>query len=121
MHLFLNGAKQFGLEHHGQFADFIQEQGPFFRLLEKPLAVGFGIGEGTALVAEKFAFQKRFRQGRTIDGNKRCVAAFALPVQGSSDQLLAGTALTRDEDGNTGFRHADDLGKQRFHGRAVAQ
>lgn len=93
---------------------------PLFRLLEQSLPVGFGVGEGPAFVAEQFAFQERFRQGRIVDGNKRRVEAFAVPVQGSGDQFLAGAALPRDEDGNVGLRHADDLGKQGFHGRAVA-
>jgi hypothetical protein len=48
-------------------------------------------------MAEKLAFQKGFRQGGTVDLDKRIFATRAVVVDGIGDELFSCSAFTGDE------------------------
>src|SRR5438094_358735 len=51
--LLLQDAQQFALSGQRHLADLVEEDGPFVRQFEAPLALGDGAGEGPFLVAEQ--------------------------------------------------------------------
>src|SRR5262249_28592098 len=91
--LFLQDAQELGLRQGRHVADLVEEQRAAGALLELADAFAFGAGEGAFLVAEKFAFQERFRNGGTIDGEKRPFGTPAVAVDRAGDEFLAGAAL----------------------------
>ncbi|HEX3474840.1 MAG TPA: hypothetical protein VHT91_07345 [Kofleriaceae bacterium] len=66
-------------------------------LQEQPLARRARIGERALDVPEQLALQQRLGEGRAIDRDKRPGGAATALVNGAGDQLLAGTALTGDQ------------------------
>src|SRR5208282_4721044 len=54
----LEHAKKSSLGFHRHIADFVEEQGPAFRLLKASNRTGGSAGEGALLVAEEFALDK---------------------------------------------------------------
>ena len=101
----LQHPQQFGLQGRAQGADFVQEQGALVGLLEfsDPLAVG--PGEGPFFMAEQFAFQQIFRNGRAVDGHEGLVAELSLEMNGPGDQFLAGAAFSLDQNGDVAVHH----------------
>ena len=76
-------------------------------MLEPALALAVCAREGPLDVAEQLAFQNVFAQRRTVQGHKRLVLARAVQVDGPGHQLLAGSALARDQ--HRGARRGDLL------------
>ena len=62
------------------------------------------MGERALLVTEQFALGEFRRDRGTVNGNERTTRSRTSIVQGSGDELLAGSALSRDQDvpGNIG-------------------
>ncbi len=56
--LFLEHAQQFGLQRQFDFGDFVEQDGALIGQFEASDARGVGAGEGTAFVAEQFAFHQ---------------------------------------------------------------
>src|SRR5207245_6359639 len=82
-----------------QIADLIQEQRALIHRLEEADLSRLGPREGAFFMPEQFALDQGLRHGRAVERPKRTVCAGALRVQGPRDELLAGAAFARDEDG----------------------
>ncbi len=95
----LQHAQQLGLHRQWQLTDFVEEQGAAIGQFELAAALAMGTGEGTAHMAEQFAFHQGIGQGGTVEADQRFVGAVAGLVQGLGHQLLADTGLTGDKHG----------------------
>ena len=79
-----------------------------------------GAGEGTALVAEEFAFEQCLGEGGAVDGQERAIAAAAVVIDGPRHEFLAGTALAEDQDHRVLRGDPTDGLVDLLHGRGVA-
>ena len=86
-------AQEIDLHLHGDVAHFIEKEGPGVGHFQPAFLGEFGVGERASLMAEEFALQEMFREGPTVDGNKRTVAARAPGVNGPGHQLFAGAGF----------------------------
>ena len=89
-------------------------------LLEFADALQARAGEGAAFVAEQFAFQQGFGDGRAVDGEEWLGAAPAVAVDGPGDELFAGAALAGDEHGGVAGRNLPDEFEHPLHRLAAA-
>ena len=99
---FLENAQKFCLQRRRHRVDFIEENCPEVRFLEKSALVGYGPGERALLVPEQFRLEQILRQRAAIDGDERMMLAVAVEVQPTRDQLLAGAAFALDQHGAVG-------------------
>ena len=95
---FLQHAQQFRLDLQGDFADFIEKDGPVVREFETPFALRLGSRERTFFVSEKLAFNQVLRNGGAIQFYERGVGPGALAIERSRDQFLSRAAFARDQD-----------------------
>ena len=71
-------------------------------------------------MAEEFAFDEVPGQGGRVDADEGTVLAHTIVVNGSADQLLAGSRLALDEHRGIGGRHAGNEPEDLFHGGTFA-
>ena len=116
----LQHAQELDLGAQAQVADFVEKNGAVVGLLEAAHAAGVRAGEGAAFVAEQFAFQQGFRNGRAVDGDERLRGALAVLVNRARDQFLAGAGFAANQHGDGGGGHAPDFLVDGLHGAAVA-
>jgi hypothetical protein len=93
----LDEAQELGLQVGAHVADFIEEHGATLGLFEATDTAGVGAGERALLVAEEFGLEQRFGDGGAVDGDERAVLPFAVFVEGTADEFLAGPRLAGDE------------------------
>ena len=115
----LQNPQQFDLDMQRDFPDLIKKDRSAFRQFEPPLAHLHRAGERAAFVAEEFALQQIFRQGRTVNRDKPAGPAAAL-MDRLGDKLLAGAALSGDQNGGPGRRNLFDGLDDVLHFRRVA-
>ncbi len=113
----LQEAQQRRLRLAAQRIDLIQEQGAAGRLTDQTGRGGLGVGEGTALVAEQFAFHQRIGQGTAVDRDEWLVGASAQVVDGAGGKFLAGAGLAGNQHGRIQPCHAVDLCHHRLETR----
>ena len=104
-----------------QVADFVQVDGAAIGRSEQP-RTGLHRGrEGPPDVPEQLALEQRLRNRPAVDRNECLRVSRAGRVDGAGDNLLACSALSRDED--VAGRRADlgDLRPHAAHGRALPQ
>ena len=119
-HPFLQNAQELGLERLRHGVDLVEKDRAVMGFLEEPHLVLNRPRESPFFVAEEFAFQQVFRQGRAVDGHKRVVLAAAVEMERAGYQLLARAALALDEDGAVGVGHLGDQIIDLLHLRAGA-
>ena len=95
----LEDGEELALERSGQQSDLVEEQSAEVRRLDQPRFGLTSVGEGAALVAEEFRFQKGLRNGRTIDVDEAVVAARPGVMKRARQQPLACSGLPEDQDG----------------------
>ena len=118
----LQYAQQFGLHRQWQFTDFVEEQCAAIGELELAAALAMGAGEGSAYMAEQFAFHQGVRQGGAVEADQRLVSAVAGLVQGLGHQLLADAGLTGYQYGQvTATDQADFLDQALVRGALANQ
>ena len=105
---FLKGAEELGLQVEAEAADLVQEERAAVCELEPAGLLGEGTGEGALLVAEQLALHERLGEGGDVDGDERPPGSGALLVDGARDELLAGAALARHQDGGRRRRDLRD-------------
>src|SRR5690606_38883325 len=96
---FLESAQKLDLSLERDRADLVQKQRPAARQLEAP---GFGVdgaGERSALMTEEFALDQLARDRRAVHLDEGAIFTSGRLVQRSRHELLARSALARDEDG----------------------
>jgi hypothetical protein len=74
--------------------------------LETALARGGGAGVGPFLDPEQLGLDQVLRNGRAVHRNEGALRAFADPVQGAREHLLADTAFAQEQDCGVGVGHA---------------
>ena len=79
-------------------ADLVEQQGAPAGLLESPLPLAVGAGEGASLVAEELAFQQVFRERGAVDLDQAAGPGGVAEMDGLGHQLLAGPRLAGDQD-----------------------
>ncbi len=105
----LEHAQQFHLGPRNHLGDLVQENRSAVGELEYAGAPIVRAGERPLLVAENLALEQRFRNGRTVDRDKRKRRTGTELVNRLGDQLLAGAGLARNQDrGQRGGRLLDD-------------
>jgi hypothetical protein len=97
----------------------IQER-PAFRLFEQTALRGNRSGEGSANVSEEFAFDETFGKGRAVHRNERPARTRSREVKGPCHELLAGSALARNQNTGIAVGHGSDQRKDLAHGIAGA-
>jgi len=60
-------------------------------------------------MSEQLALQKRFGEGRTIDGDQRLLGTQTVAMNCAGDQLLAGAGFSSDQHGGVGRRNAGNF------------
>ena len=65
-----------------------------------------------ALVTKQRGLDQRFRDGSTIDRDKRCTARMGECVQVTRKHFLSGAAFTSNQDGSSPFGNARRLRRQ---------
>src|SRR6266550_242197 len=118
--LFLQDAKQFGLQRRRNITDLVQKERSFVSQLEAANLLRDGSGERPFFVTKQLTLQKIQRNGSAIQSYKRASGARAEVVNGVRDQLLARPGFSLDKNGRTSRRDPFDLLEHRFQSRAVA-
>ena len=116
-----------GLEHAQQLVllaerdvgNLVEEQRAALGHLEAADAVGLGVGERAADVAEQLALEDAFGHAAGVDGDERPRRAGRDRVQGLGHQALAGAVLAGDQDVGVGRTDARDHLQHRLHRRRV--
>ena len=72
---------------------------------------------GALFIAEQFTFQQRFRDCRAIDSHEALFPSGARLVERPRQNLLAGAALTQQNDGRVGRRDFLDIAAYLQHYR----
>jgi hypothetical protein len=116
----LEHAQEPGLEGQADLADLVEEEGTAVGLLETPLALGYGAGEGALLVTEKLRLQQVVWKGGAVQPDEGTARARGVVVDGVGDQLLAGAGLAADEDGGVPLCDLADLLEDEPHGVGAA-
>ena len=86
-----------GLKRERHVADLVEKQRTAGALLEPADPLARGARVRSLLMAEKFAFEERFRNGGAVDGKERLLRAGTVRVESACDELLAGAAFARDQ------------------------
>ncbi len=112
----LEDAQELGLLGQRDIGDLVEEKGSALGHLEAADAVGLGVGEGSADVAEEFALEEVFAEAAHVDTDERASGPRTGGVKGGGDQTLAGAILARDEDGGVAGADALDEVQHGSHG-----
>src|SRR5262249_53428713 len=111
--LLFEESQYFGLRAQTHVADFIEKEGAAIRFLKFSSFV-------LLLVTEQFAFDQVFRDRGTVDFDEGFGRTRAHRMDGMGHELLAGAALSIDEDTPVGAGHQCHLLAQRFHRHTLA-
>ena len=109
----LQRAQQLGLNHGGNFADLVEEDGSALGHPKQAVRPG-GTRERAFAMAEELTLDNRFRERSAIDRNERTVASRTGFVHGARDEFFARTALPLDEDVALVLTEARDPSNQRL-------
>src|SRR6266853_6787337 len=96
--LLLQHPQQFRLQRQRNIPYLIEEQCPFVGHFETPNFLRESSGESTLLVPEEFAFEQVKRNSSAIQLDEWAPASWTDIVNGTGNQLLARTGLSKDQD-----------------------
>src|SRR5438128_9515564 len=85
------------LKRGSYLPEFIQEDGAVVRSFPFSFLLRDSSSERPPLMTEKLAFQQALCQRRAIDSDKRLARSRTVRVDSASDQFLAGSAFTADQ------------------------
>ena len=102
----LEHVQELALERRVEIADLVEEDRAVVGGLELAHLEGMGPREGPALVAEELGFEQLARHRGAVDLDVGPRLAGRVVVDGAGHQVLAGSRLARDEDGDV---HAGGL------------
>src|SRR5580704_2325718 len=108
-------AQQLDLNVGWQFADFVQKERALVGQLEKSRLGVVGPAECPFFIAKQLALHQMFGQSRAVDVNPGFAVTVGKFVDTASDQLLATTSFTRDQDSFGVPGHALDHGHEALH------
>src|SRR4030095_7312847 len=116
---FFEDAEQLGLAGERKLANFVEKECAALRHFDFSGFPVASAGEGPAFVAEEFVLHETFGNGCAIQSDKRLRASIGKVVNGASEEFLARTAFTEQENGCPGRGHALELLANRLHGGRV--
>ena len=90
-------AQQLGLQFDGHFSDFVEKQRSLVGLFEQPLFVLRRTRETAGAVAEEFAFEQLFGEGRAVDRHECLSGARPGLVDRLREDLLARSGLAGEQ------------------------
>ena len=93
-----------------QLAHLVEKERALVRQLQPAHLARDGAGERAFLMAEELAFEQAGGNGGAIQLDKGALAARAQAVDGTRQQLLAGSGFALDEHGRVGWGHGFNLG-----------
>ncbi|MNY16711.1 hypothetical protein D3C86_1499940 [compost metagenome] len=101
--------------------DLIQKQGAAARMFDAADAFFLCAGKSSRLMAEKLAFNHRFRQRPAIERHEITFRAFLAPaVKGRCHHFLAAAGLASHQHIHVGIGNVPKRGAQALHGRRLA-
>ena len=112
--MFLENPQQLGLSCRRHVSDLVQKQASTTRLLEAPDTLPIRAGKRAALVTEQFRLEQGFGKRRAVHLHQGPLGTRRKSVNETGDHLLAGSGLTRDENGRTRGRYP----RREFDGRS---
>ena len=102
--LLLQGPQELDLHAHGNIADLVEKERAAIRELEAP-ELGLDCpGKRALLMAKELALEQRLGERSAVDLDEGPFLSLAAVVNGSGDELLAGTTLAPHEDRGVGSR-----------------
>src|SRR6266404_2746157 len=110
----LQKPEELTLKRVGKLAHLVQQDRAAVPLFDASDVSMGRASERSFLMPEQFRFEKGLGNSRTIDRDKRAVAALALIMKRARDQLFACAALAFYQHGRGRIRDADN---QRLHGK----
>ena len=116
----LQHAQQLRLHRRRHLADLVEQHRAARRRLEETALVVDRPGERATAVAEQLALEQRLRERGAVDGEKRSLGARAGAMDAARDQLLAGSGLALDENGDGRTRGALHEREDRHHARRAS-
>ena len=116
----LQDAQQLHLQARRHVADLVEEERPPLGEGEAPGLVALGAGEGPGLVAEELRLEEGLGERAAVDGDEGPPSPRARVVQGTGEQLLAGSGLALEEHGAIARRHLREDVEDPSHGRTAA-
>ena len=105
----------------GDVADFVEEEGAAVGEFEAAGAVGFGIGERAAHMAEELALENAFGEAAHVDRDEGLAGAEGDGVQGLGNETFAGAVFAGDEDVGIGGTDARDDLEHGAHGGGLRE
>ena len=117
---FLQDAEELGLKGEGDVADFVEKERAIVGLLESSNAQLIGPGEGAFFVTEQFAFEEVVGNGGAVDGDEGAMGAVAVLIDGASDEFLACSGFSSNEDRDGFGGDASEFFVDLGHGPAFA-
>src|SRR5580658_3997531 len=112
----LEHLQKLGLGREVEAAHLVEEEGSLVRLFDAAAFGGMSPGKGALLISEELGLHQAFRNGRTAHLNEGPLGAAGEDVQEARTHLLAGAALSLQEDGNPGICDAFQLLPNTPHG-----
>lgn len=106
---FLNEPHQFHLHGQRQIADFVEKKRAALRGFDASRAAGIFSRERAFFVAEKFRFEKIFRERRAVEFYERLAGAFAARVNFRGDEFLARSRGAANQHGRIERRDLPDI------------
>ena len=92
----LEDAEELDLSSRWQRTDFVEKQRAAIGDLEEAWLCGMRVGEGTTLVSKELRLDEVLRERRTVHGDERSVVSRAALMNGSREELLAGSGFAND-------------------------
>ena len=118
--LLLDRAQDLALHQQRHVAHLVQKEGAAVAFLELADALAHGPGKSPFFVAEEFAFQERFGNCRTVDGQELLSGPIAVLMDRPGDEFFARPALAADEHVDVLIGDAADSLVDLLHGRTVS-
>src|SRR5208337_2243598 len=117
---FLEDTQQIGLGFQADVADFIEKDGAALGNFKTALLAVLRAGKRAFFMAEKLAFEERFRQRAAMDHHQRIVVAGAGRMDRAGAEFLAGAAFAGNQNGGVGGANRLDSFKDANHRGALS-
>ena len=117
--LFLQNPEELDLQAQRQLTNLVEEERATVRLLKEPVVGAGRVGEGPANVTEELAFEEVLRDRSAVHRDEGPSLSNADVVQRAGDELLAGPALSVQENGRLEVGDLADHREDLLHGGRV--
>src|SRR5215472_1460925 len=119
--LFFKNAQHLRLGLQAHVADLVEKKRSAISLLKLPNLIFARAREAAFTMPEHFGFDQLFGNCRTVDFDKRVLAARAIGMKRSRDEFFSGATFAINQNASRGWRGKGNLLTQRFHCDATTQ